>query len=284
LHLSATKIKTFCNKLQSFAKFCNIKFLYLCRKAIINMVKEERLQAIMDQLTKDNKVQLGEMSKLLNVSEDTVRRDIKELDIQGLLKAVRGGAISTSSIPHHYRDREKYDVGLKKVIAEKAIPLIENGQTIFMDGGTSVLAVAQMLPKDLKITVVTNSFPVADVLEDHPTAEVIFAGGRLYKTAFTTIGQQAIDTIRNVRANIYFFGVSSIHTVGLTARSYEDSLVKRAMADNAAKIVALSTLQKIDTAEAFYICPITRVDVLITEASPDEEKLQPYSNLGIQVI
>lgn len=248
------------------------------------MVKEERLQAIMDQLTKDNKVQLGEMSKLLNVSEDTVRRDIKELDIQGLLKAVRGGAISTSSIPHHYRDREKYDVGLKKVIAEKAIPLIENGQTIFMDGGTSVLAVAQMLPKDLKITVVTNSFPVADVLEDHPTAEVIFAGGRLYKTAFTTIGQQAIDTIRNVRANIYFFGVSSIHTVGLTARSYEDSLVKRAMADNAAKIVALSTLQKIDTAEAFYICPITRVDVLITEASPDEEKLQPYSNLGIQVI
>jgi DeoR/GlpR family transcriptional regulator of sugar metabolism len=72
--------------------------------------------------------------------------------------------------------------------------------------------------------------------------------------------------------------------VGLTARSYEDSLVKRAMADNAAKIVALSTLQKIDTAEAFYICPITRVDVLITEASPDEEKLQPYSNLGIQVI
>lgn len=248
------------------------------------MVKEERLQLILQHLTRDNRVQLGEMSRLLSVSEDTVRRDIKELDVQGLLKAVRGGAIANSSIPHHYRDRETFDISLKRRIAEKAIPFVKNGQTIFMDGGTSVLAVAQMLPKDLKVTVVTNSFPVADVLEDHPNAEVIFAGGRLYKTAFTTIGQQAIDTVRNVRANIYFFGVSSIHTIGLTARSYEDSLVKRAMVENATQIIALSTLQKIDTAEAFFVCPITKVDTLITEATPNDEKLQPYRDLGLNVV
>lgn len=248
------------------------------------MVKEERLQLILEQITKDNRVQLSEMSQMLNVSEDTVRRDIKELDLQGLLKAVRGGAIANSTIPQHYREREKYDISQKLRIAEKAIPFIKSGQTIFMDGGTSVLAVAELLPKDLKVTVVTNSFPVVSILEDHPSAEVVFAGGRLYKTAFTTIGQQAIDTVRNVRANIYFFGVSSIHTIGLTARSYEDSLVKRAMAENASQIIALSTLQKIDTAEAFYICPITKVDVLITEAEPNHEKLQPYTDLGLTVV
>lgn len=248
------------------------------------MVKEERLQLILEQLTKGSKVQLADMSRLLNVSEDTVRRDIKELDIQGLLKAVRGGAIANSTIPQHYRDREKYDVSHKLRMAQKAIPFLKNGQTIFMDGGTSVLAVAKMIPKDLKLQVVTNSFPVADALEDHPTAEVVFAGGRLYKTAFTTIGQQAIDTIRNVRANIYFFGVSSIHTIGLTARSYEDSLVKRAMVENAQQIIALSTLEKIDTAESFFICPITKVDVLITEADSDDPKLQPYKDLGLTVV
>lgn len=248
------------------------------------MVKEERLQLILEHLTRDNRVQLGEMSRLLNVSEDTVRRDIKELDIQGLLKAVRGGAIANSTIPQHYRDREKYDVSHKLRMAEKAITFIKDGQTIFMDGGTSVLAVAQMLPKELKIQVVTNSFPVAEALEDHPNAEMIFAGGRLYKTAFTTIGQQAIDTIRNVRANIYFFGVSSIHTTGLTARSYEDSLVKRNMVENSRQIIALSTLEKIDTAEAFFICPITKVDVLITEADSDTEKLRPYRDLGLMVV
>jgi DeoR/GlpR family transcriptional regulator of sugar metabolism len=260
--------------------------LYLCIFAVnlSVMVKEERLQLILEQLTKGNKVQLSDMSRLLNVSEDTVRRDIKELDVQGLLKAVRGGAITTSTIPQHYRDREKYDVSQKLHIAEKAIPFLKDGQTIFMDGGTSVLAVAQMLPRDLKIQVVTNSFPVADVLEDHPTAEVIFAGGRLYKTAFTTIGQQTIDTIRNVRANIYFFGVSSIHTIGLTARSYEDSLVKRSMVENSQQIIALSTLEKIDTAESFFICPITKVDVLITEANSEDEKLRPYRELGLKVV
>jgi len=248
------------------------------------MVKEERLQLILDQLAKDSKVQLAEMSHLLHVSEDTVRRDIKELNEQGLLRSVRGGAISNSSVPHHYRDREKYDVGQKNLIAEKALPFIKNGQTIFMDGGTSVLAVAQMLPKDLKVTVVTNSFPVADVLEDHPNADVIFAGGRLYKTAFTTIGHETIQTIRNVRANIYFMGVSSLHTIGLTGKSYEDVQVKKTMAEMSAQVIALSTLAKINTAQAFFICPVTDVDAIITEADPMSEALSAYRKLGIEII
>lgn len=248
------------------------------------MVKEERLQAILEQLTRDNKVQLSDMSRLLNVSEDTVRRDIKELDIQGLLKAVRGGAIANSTIPHHYRDRENYDLGQKKVIAEKALRFLKDGQVVFFDGGTSVLALAESLPKDLKITVVTNSFPVANVLEDHPKTEVIFAGGRLYKTAFTTIGNQTIETIRNIRAHIYFFGVSSIHTIGLTAKSYEDSQVKKMMVEMSSQIIALSTLEKINTAETYYICPVTDIDVLITEAEPDDEQLKTYKDLGITIV
>ncbi|KOS07415.1 DeoR faimly transcriptional regulator [Flavobacterium akiainvivens] len=248
------------------------------------MVKEERLELILSQLAKDSKVQFAELSHLLNVSEDTVRRDIKELNEQGLLRAVRGGAISNSSVPHHYRDREKYDVGQKNLIAEKAIPFIKNGQTIFMDGGTSVLAVAQMMPKDLKVTVVTNSFPVADVLEDHPNADVIFAGGRLYKTAFTTIGHETIQTIRNVRANLYFMGVSSLHTQGLTGKSYEDVQVKKTMAEMSTQIVALSTLAKINTSQAFYICPVTNIHAIITEADPNSEELDAYRSMGIQLI
>jgi len=248
------------------------------------MVKEERLQAILEQLTRDNKVQLNEMSRLLNVSEDTVRRDIKELDILGLLKAVRGGAIANSTVPHHYRDRENYDLGQKKLIADKALHFLKDGQVVFFDGGTSVLALAQSLPKDLKITVVTNSFPVANALEDHPNAEVIFAGGRLFKTAFTTIGLQTIETIRSIRANIYFLGVSSIHTIGLTAKSYEDAEVKKKMVEMSSQIIALSTLEKMNTAETYYICPVTDIDVIITEAAPDSPELKAYKDMGITVV
>jgi DeoR/GlpR family transcriptional regulator of sugar metabolism len=249
------------------------------------MVKEERLQLILNQLTQDSKVRLDELSEVLKVSEDTVRRDIKELDTRGLLKAVRGGAILHSPIPHHYRDWEKYDVGPKKVVATKALDFLQDGQVVFFDGGTSVVALAASLPKSLKITVVTNSFPVVNVLEDHPKVEVIFAGGRLYKTGFTTMGQETLDTFGRVHADICFLGICSIHeSMGVTAMDYEDAQVKKLMVEKAAKTIAMSSLEKTNTVEPFYICPVTNLDVIITEAEPDNKMLKAFAGMGISVV
>ena len=251
----------------------------------VKMIKEERLQVIIDTLEKDNKVRLDELSQMLNVSEDTVRRDIKELDAQGLLKAVRGGAIAHSPIPHHYRDREKYNQPHKKTIAHKALQYLKDGQVVFFDGGTSVVALAAALPKELKITVVTNSFPVANVLEDHPNAEVIFAGGRLHKAAFTTMGQETIDTFRNVRADICMLGICSLHeSMGITSIIYEDAQINKIMIERAEKTIALSTLEKINTVESFYVCPVTDIDVIVTEADPDDDALKAYTKLGLEVV
>lgn len=249
------------------------------------MVKEERLQIIINTLEKDSKVRLNELSTLLNVSEDTVRRDIKELDMQGLLRAVRGGAVSHSPIPQHYRDREKYNQQHKQVIANKALQFLKDGQVVFFDGGTSVVALAAALPKDLKITIITNSFPVANILEDHPNAEVIFAGGRLHKTAFTTMGQETIDTFRKVRADVCMLGICSLHhSMGITSIIYEDAQLNNIMINNAQKTIALSALEKINTVEPYYVCPVTDVDVIITETDPDNTILEPYTHLGIEVV
>lgn len=249
------------------------------------MVKEERLQLILQQLSKDSKVRLDELSTLLNVSEDTVRRDIKELDVQGLLKAVRGGAIAHSPIPHHYRDREKYNLGQKKIVAAKALEFLENGQVVFFDGGTSVMALARSLPKNLKITVVTNSFPVAEALEDHPNAEVIFAGGKLYKPSFTTVGIETVETFKRVRADICFMGICSIHQeMGVTAMDYEDSQIKKTMVERAARTIALSTLERMNTAESYYICPAGALDTIITESDPMSPELKAFRKMGIDVV
>lgn len=249
------------------------------------MLKEERLQAILDQLSQDSKVRLDALSELLNVSEDTIRRDIKELDMRGLLKAVRGGAVLHSPVPHHYRDREKHDIGTKKIIATKALDFLQDGQVVFFDGGTSVVALAASLPANLKITVVTNSFPVVNVLEDHPNVEVIFAGGRLYKTSFTTMGQETLDTFSRVRADICFLGICSIHeSMGVTAMDYEDAQVKKTMVEKAAKTIAMSSLEKTNTVEPFYICPVTDLDVIITEAEPDNKLLKGFGEMGIEVV
>ncbi|WP_255697680.1 DeoR/GlpR family DNA-binding transcription regulator [Fulvivirga ligni] len=123
------------------------------------MLKEERFQYILDELSKNNKVLLDKLSDELNVSIDTIRRDIKELDTQGLLKAVRGGAVPHSPNPLNFMDRLDYDSEAKQIIANKALSLFHDGQTVIFDGGTSTLAIANLLPKELKLTVVTNSFP-----------------------------------------------------------------------------------------------------------------------------
>lgn len=248
------------------------------------MIREERLEIILDYLSKDNKVLLTDLSEKLNVSEDTVRRDIKVLADQKLLKAVRGGAVPHSSVPHHYREREKEGIASKKIIAAKAIEFLSDGLVVFMDGGTSTLAVAQSLPHDLKITVVTNSFPIANALEDHPAAEVIFAGGRLHKLSFTTIGQNAIDTFKNIRADVYMLGICSIHPLlGITTKDYEEAELKKVMINVSQQTIALSTLEKIGTADPYFIGPVTDLDVILTDAPSNDISLSGYAEAGVAV-
>lgn len=249
------------------------------------MIKEERLQLILDQVSRDQRVLLTQLSEHLNVSEDTVRRDIKALSDQGLLKAVRGGAIAHSPIPHHYRAREKHDIASKKVIAAKALRFLKEGQVVIFDGGTSTLAVAESIPHDMKLTVVTNSFPVASVLEDHPSVEVIFAGGRLFKSSFTTIGVETVAAFKNIRADLCLLGVCSIHpAIGLTTKDYEEAQIKKTMLEMSKQTIALSTMEKVNTADPYYISPVTELDAIITDVSPDDEKLMVYKQAGITII
>lgn len=253
---------------------------YLCN----SMIKEERLQLIIDHVRKEGKVLLGQLSLTLGVSEDTVRRDIKELSDQGLLKAVRGGAISRSPIPHHFREREHYDVSHKEIIAEKAVKLIKNGQVVLFDSGTSVLAIASHLPRDLQITVITNSFPVATVLEDHPCIEVIFLGGRLSKSSFSTAGHDVIQSVRGIRADICFLGICSIDLIsGVTGIDYDDCQVKKVMVETSKQIIALATLEKIGTTEPYYITSMSDIDLIITDVDPGHESLKAYVDAGVRL-
>jgi len=248
------------------------------------MIKDERLEQILEQVSRARSVSLTDLSASLKVSEDTIRRDIKILSDKGLLKAVRGGAIAHSPIPHHFRAREKHDMAKKRIVAAKALQFIKPGQVIVLDGGTSVQALAELIPADMKITVVTHSFPVVSVLEDHPTAEVIFAGGRLCKSAFTATGYETIQAFKNFRADICLFSVCSIHpTMGLTTMDYEEAQVKRTMIEMSRQTIALSTVDKLNTAESYYIGAIDDIDIIVTDSQPDDERLAVYKESGIAI-
>ena len=249
------------------------------------MLKEERFQYILKKLSEDQRVMLTTLSQDLDVSSYTVRRDLKELTDKGLLQAVRGGAVAHSPTPHHFHDRLAYKQEEKKVIATKAASLLQDGQVVVFDSGTTALAIASILPPELRITVVTNSFPVASVLESHPHIEVLFAGGRLYKSAFTTTGHDTIRFFKNIRADIYFMGICSIHrTIGVTTINYEEAEVKKAIVEVSKRVIAITPHERIDTAEAFFICPLEMVDAIVTDDQGTDVATELLRDTGITVI
>lgn len=249
------------------------------------MLKEERFQIILKQLMQENKVLLPDLSSILNVSEDTVRRDIKELSDQGLLKAVRGGAVPHSPGPHHFKDRVQYANENKKIIAEKAVNFLKNDQVVIFDGGTSALLIAQALPKDIRLTVITNSFPIASILEEHEYVEVLFGGGRLLKSSFVTVGNETIQFFKRFRADICFLGICSIHPeLGVTGPDYEESDVKRAMVESTQNVIALASVEKLGTAEAYYVCPTNRLASIVTDQPELIPNKADYDQLGIEIV
>ena len=248
------------------------------------MLKEERQQQILGWLHKEKKVVLSDLSKHLNVSSDTIRRDIKELSAQKLLKEVRGGAIPHAPGPHDLKERANFASRQKQLMAKKAVQLLKEGQVILLDSGTSTLAVASILPKDMRLTVFTNSYPIVNMLEDRRDVEVFFAGGRLFRDSMINTGPDTIRFFESIRADICFLGICSIDLdVGITGHHYEECAVKKAMIKSSGKVIALSTPEKLNTAEAFHIAPIEALYGMIT-SSPELDLLAPYKKAGISVM
>lgn len=249
------------------------------------MLKEERLDFILQKLKADQKVKLGELSEALQVSEDTVRRDIEFLAGNGLLTKVRGGAIPHSPNLHSFSDRVHVLEEDKRRIADKALQLLQPGQTIMLGGGTTTYALAGMLPPDMPLTVVTNNVPLATLLCEHPSVDVVLAGGRVRKHSQITLGAEAVRMFQQVHVDICFIGVCSLHhEIGVSTKEYEELEVSRAMLQSASRVVAVTTFDKIGTAELYKVCDITAVGCIITEVDSSHELFAPYQQLGIQII
>jgi DeoR/GlpR family transcriptional regulator of sugar metabolism len=249
------------------------------------MLSAERRQQILSALQRDGKVLASELSAALHVSEDTIRRDLRELADAGLLQRVHGGALPSSPAAASYAVRQRQSSSAKAEIANAATQLVRNGQVIILDGGTTTLQVAQRLPADLHATVITNSPPIAVALAEYPNVEVIMIGGRLYKASLVAIGAAVVETLRSIRADLCMLGVCSLHPeVGISVPDLEESLVKRAMISGAAEVVALASAEKLGTAAPYVVGSLSELTHLVTERSASDETLEPYRELGITII
>jgi DeoR/GlpR family transcriptional regulator of sugar metabolism len=248
------------------------------------MLTAERRQAILDRLTNDGKVVASELVLTLGVSEDTVRRDLKELDSQGLIRRVHGGALPPTPVVNpRFSERRKVDPAGKAAIGAAAAGLVKPGEVVLMSGGTTVLEFARRLPDDLHATVLTTGPDIALALVNHPALEVVVVGGRLEPDTHTVVGPEALDAVRGVRADLCVLGVCSLHPdAGLTQIDREESLVERAMIASSARVATLTGADKLGFAGPWPVARTDEIDVLVTDAPP--EVTAPYASLGLDVV
>lgn len=248
------------------------------------MLKEERHQAILDLLHREGKVLVVDLMTRLNVSEDTIRRDLDDLTERGLLQRVHGGALPQArELPFEQRLRETD--ATKRALAETAARLIHPGQVVLLDSGTTVLEVVAHLPLTLRATILTNSLPVAVALLHYPEIDVQVLGGRLKKEAQAMIGVPVVEALRHCRPDLCVLGVCNLHPeIGVSMQDVEEAYVKRAMIEQAAEVVAVAGVAKLGTAAPYVISSISALTYLVTDGSLEHEVLAPYEERGVIVV
>jgi DeoR/GlpR family transcriptional regulator of sugar metabolism len=249
------------------------------------VLTDERRALILDRLRTHGRVLAADLTAELDVSADTVRRDLRELDEAGLLRRVHGGALPRHGDAGPFQARAGRAPEAKASIARRAAACVQDGQVIVLDGGTTTLEVARALRPDLRASVITTSPPIALELANHAGLEVTIVGGTLRPNSLVTVGAAAVEALQLIRADVVFLGVCGLHPeIGVTTADLEERYVKAAMIDGAADVIALADHDKLGTAMSVVVAPLSAVTRLVTDADADDDALAPYRALGIEVL
>jgi len=249
------------------------------------MLTTQRKQQILAILKREGQVVAKDVAEAMEVSEDTIRRDLRELAQEGLLQRVHGGALPTSPAMADFAGRETLTAQGKVAIGQAAAGMVRAGQVVILDGGTTARQVARHIPLELKATVVSHSPTIALELVNHTEIEVILIGGRMFKHSVVAVGAAAIEVIAGIHADLFFMGVTGVHAkTGLTTGDFEEAAVKRALCRAAAETFVLASSEKLGAASPFAVVGLDEVSGIITERSADKVLTKPFEKRGITLI
>ena len=249
------------------------------------MLASQRKQQILQILAEEKQVMSGDLSQRFSVSEDSIRRDLRELAAEGKLQRVHGGALPVSEAIAPIETRKNVQMASKLTIAQRAVELIQPGQVVIIDGGTTTGEMVRLLPDNLACTVVTHSPGIAVALVEKPLIEVILIGGRLFKHSVVSVGAAALESISRINADLFFMGVTGVHPrAGLTTGDYEEAGIKRALAARAAETVVMASQEKLNSASAFAIGELGGVSTLIVDTTLDEALRQLLTLNGVEIL
>ncbi len=248
------------------------------------MLTTQRKQLILSRLQAEGQFLVKPFSEELGLSEDTVRRDLRELAAEGKLQRVHGGALPASPATGDLRVRTQLASDEKLLLGQAGAALVRPGQTVILDGGTTSLQVIRHLPHDLRATVITHSPSIAVALAEHAHIEVLTLGGRLFRHSMVNVGASVIEAAMRLRADLYLMGVTGVHPeAGLTTGDFEEAAVKRTLHERAADTVVLATLDKLGAASPFTVTGLKALSALVVPAATSAAMLQGLRAGGANV-
>jgi DeoR family transcriptional regulator, fructose operon transcriptional repressor len=222
---------------------------------------------------------------MLEVSIDTIRRDIIELEKLQKLERVHGGAQAIGYKPYNYDAQVIFFHKEKKTIAGKAVPLITENSVSLISGGTTNLELARLIPADLSATFFTPSLPIAMQLLEHANLEVIMLGGRLNAESQIANDGHVLNSLAGIRFDNCFLGTNYLdHHAGLTELEWDIVQLKQAMIASSSRIISLTVSGKLGTKQRYKVCNLERINTLVTELDPQDSKLAKYHEHCLNII
>ena len=253
------------------------------------MYPEERQQAIAEQVLARGRASVSDLAQTYDVTTETVRRDLAVLDRAGVLRRVHGGAVPARAlhlVEPSVDERESTRAGHKQAIARAAADFIpRSGATVLFDAGTTTARVADLLPPDRELLVVTNSVPIAARLAGRGPVSLQLLGGRVRGLTQAAVGAQALATLASLRIDIAFVGTNGISVRhGLSTPDPDEAAVKRAMVGCANFVVVVADSSKIGREEFVGFAPLDAVDVLVTDTEISAGDHDRLTGQGLEVI
>ena len=249
------------------------------------MLAAERKDLLVTRLRRDGKLIARDLAAELGLSEDSLRRDLRELAAAGLCQRVYGGALPVSPALGSLKARTEIASESKRRIAARAAEMITPGSTTILDSGTTALEIVRALRPDLSATIITHSPSTAAALAEHPTVDVFILGGRLFKHSVAACGAAAAEAAAAISADLYFLGLGGIHPKeGLTTGDADEAAMKRILVGRAADTYVVASIEKIGTVAPYAVIGLAEIAGLVTDAPADNPAVRQLIRQGVNII
>lgn len=253
----------------------------------MSLTYEERRQTILSQLDLEGKVQVHFLAERFAVTTETIRRDLDRLEKEGRLRKVYGGAVRIRSGNNEptFMKRSQMNLLDKQAIGRLAASLIQDGETVILDNGTTTLEIMRQLTDRAHVTVITNSVPVLNCALEQFQGKIIFAGGEVNAAYQAAVGITAHELLGQFKVNKAFISAGGLSLAeGITDYHLEEALISRKMMERAEESILVADHSKFGVTTFAQIAPMEHISMVLTDSGCTREWKDTFARLDIELL